>query len=298
MQKSKYIGYEKNQSPFYCLNTKKKLASLLYITDKKLIRIAAQSKTLYLEREVITRSGKVRSIEEPNYQLKRIQKRIEELLKRIKIPDYIHSPGRGKSYITNASVHTNVFAVRSIDIAEYFHSTSEKYIYDFFCRSMRCSSDVAQILADLLTFNNYLPTGSPCSPILSYFSHEEMWSSIYEIVKDSGCNITVYMDDITISGNCISDKLVWEIDKKLRHHNLRINYNKSKHYINKKNCEITGVIISGSELKLPNRQHLKINRVTANLNKPGINDDVRRHQLMQLQGLNAQKDQVEKIINF
>ena len=166
MLKNKQLGYDINQSPFYYLRSKKNLARLLFISESQL-RILTQTDNLYLERDLKSITGEIRRIEEPKMKLKFVQKRIQDILNRIKLPAYIYSPGQGKSYIKNARVHLNNRVVKILDITAYFPSTQAIRVYYFFHKVMNCSSDVAGTITKLLTFNNHLPTGSPSSPILS-----------------------------------------------------------------------------------------------------------------------------------
>jgi retron-type reverse transcriptase len=292
--KNKRLGYDINQSPFYYLRSKKNLARLLFISESQL-EILTQTENLYLERDLKSIAGKTRRIEEPKMKLKSVQKRIQDILNRIKLPDYIYAPGQGRSYIKNAHVHLNNRVVKILDITAYFPSTQAMRVYHFFHKVMNCSSDIAGIITKLLTFNNHLPTGSPSSPILSYFSHMEMWNTIYKLVKSVDCNLTVYMDDVTISGNEVSSRLIWEIKKQFHRAGLHSNGKKEKYYINKQCCEITGVIIkNGVGSILPNRQHLKICKIRRTLVSIDDADDNKMKLSMQLQGLESQKRQIMK----
>jgi hypothetical protein len=108
MPKNKYGGYALNQSPFYCLQSKKKLASILYNNIYK-INLLCRNQNIYKERDITSvTGGNPRHIEEPKFALKQVQKRIAAILKRIEIPEYIHSPKAHRSYITNAKVHVSV----------------------------------------------------------------------------------------------------------------------------------------------------------------------------------------------
>jgi retron-type reverse transcriptase len=291
---NKRLGYDINQSPFYYLRSKKKLASLLYISESGL-KILTQIENLYLERDLKSHTGKIRHIEEPKRKLKFVQKRIQVILNRIKLPEYIYAPGQGKSYIMNAHVHLNNRVVRTLDITAYFPSTQAIHVYYFFHAIMKCSPDVAGIITKLLTLNNHLPTGSPSSPILSYFSHIEMWNTIFQLVKDADCKLTVYMDDVAISGDEVSGHLIWEIKKQFHQAGLHSNIKKEKHYINKQYCEVTGVIIrNGIGLTIPNRQHLKTHKIRRKLMSIDDMNDTKMKLSMQLQGLESQQRQIEK----
>lgn len=297
MPKNKYGGYALNQSPFYCLQSKKKLASILYNNIYK-INLLCRNQNIYKERDITSvTGGNPRHIEEPKFALKQVQKRIAAILKRIEIPEYIHSPKAHRSYITNAKVHVSCLSLRTIDIEKYFPSTSGKHVYWFFHQKMKCSSDVAGILTKLSTFKNHLPTGSPLSPTLSFFSHLDMWNNIDEIVRGENCILSVYLDDIAISGDRVSNKLIWKVKQQLYYAELRSNPKKEKFYNGKKARKITGVIISPDGiLKLPNRQYLKIREVRCDLLRCNDKDTITYLQ-QRLNGLESQAQQIIKANN-
>lgn len=286
------MRYELDQSPFYCLRSKAKLAQLLGVSQDKL-DILTHSEELYFERDCFDpKRGKSRRVEEPKPALKRLQKRIEDLLKRIKLPSYVYAPAKGRSYISNAKVHVNAVVVRSLDIEKYFSSTPARRVYWFFHKRMKCSSDVAGILNKISTFKDRLPTGSPLSPILSFFSHIDMWESIDEITRNANCNVTVYMDDVTISGDYVADELIWQVKKQFHRCGLKSNKKKEKYYVGKSSYEITGIIVTrGGKLRVPNRQHLKAHQIRQALHSE-TESEKRKKLIQSLQGLEAQAQQV------
>lgn len=78
MPKTKKTKYKLDQSPFYYLQTKKKLANLLNLTLSNLTELTL-SKDLYTEKEFFDpQRNKSRLVEKPKPQLKQVQKRIEE----------------------------------------------------------------------------------------------------------------------------------------------------------------------------------------------------------------------------
>jgi hypothetical protein len=287
MPKSEDTQYPLDQSPFYCLRTKRKLAKLLGISINKMTDLT-QSDQLYTEIE-----GK-RLIERPCLSLKNVQKRIANLLARIKLPDFVHAPARKRSYISNARSHIKSLDVVRLDIEKYFLSTPSQRIYWFFHQRMKCSSDVAGVLTKISTFNGHLPTGSPSSPILSYFARLDMWESIETIVNDNKCVLTVYIDDVTISGKHVSGNLIWKIKKKFKRYGLTSNKRKEQHYFNKRSCEITGVVLTrDGHLKAPNRQHLKAHNLRKSLKHETRPEEIKKIK-QRLKGLSSQILQIER----
>jgi len=48
---------------------------------------------------------------------------------------------------------------------------------------------------------------------MSFYAHLNMWEEISEHTRKEGCTLTVYMDDITISGPQVPERLMWKIKK-------------------------------------------------------------------------------------
>ena len=154
---------------------------------------------------------------------------------------------------------------------------------------MRCSSDVASILAQLLTVDGHLATGSSVSPILSFFAFYDMWLNIAQIAKDAGCVLTVYMDDITISGDKVPESVVWAIRKQI--HSRGLLYHKERHYTRGVG-EVTGALIKDGRMIVPNRQRKKAYDTRMKL--AATDDPAEAAKLASsLRGLNEQKKQVE-----
>jgi retron-type reverse transcriptase len=160
---------------------------------------------------------------------------------------------------------------------------------------MKCSPDVAHILTKISTFKNHLPTGSPLSPILSFYTHMGIWDEIFNLVSLDNCILTIYIDDLTISGDTVSDKLIWKIKQKLHSAGLRSNSKKEKNYSKKASREVTGVIISpDGVLKAPNRQHLKIHNLRQ-LIRSSKSEEVSIQLMQKLDGLESQLQQIKKV---
>jgi len=248
--------YPLRQSPFFRLRTRKKLCRHLGIPLNQMKALA--SPDLNYRLWDVEKNGKTRHIESPTFPLKGVQSRIATLLSRIMPPDFLYCPTKGRSYLSNAAQHANSRVIHTLDIAEYFPSTPTERVKSFFRERMECSLDVAAILAALTTISGHLPTGGPASAILSYYANDLMWLKISALTKEAGCVLTVYMDDIAVSGDAVPNELLWNIRKLIRSSHLR--YHKEKHFENKVS-EITGVIIRDGILAVPNRHRLKAHTV-------------------------------------
>ncbi|MGV1906974.1 reverse transcriptase family protein [Agrobacterium cavarae] len=257
--------YALRDSPFFRLRSKAKLANLLYASQEKLLTLS-EGEQRYFEFTKPKKSGGVRKISAPIPPLKAVQSRIADLLRRVTTPNYLFAPVPGRSYADNAAFHVGARSVRLLDIEDFFPSCTVKKAIWFFRNRMECSSDVAVLLANIVTFNGALPQGSPCSPILAYLCYIDMWDEIAKIVENSGCKLSVYADDLTISGASISDSWIWEIKKTLYRHGHRYARSKERS-IRDKPVEVTGVVLLRESVVAPNRQHAKIVKVRNELTR-------------------------------
>lgn len=278
-----------DQSPFYKLRSKARLTSILKISSSELKAHLQSANSDYSEFDLTDSNGKKRHIEEPKPKLKRIHKRIEILLNRVFQPDYLYCPVKRRSYVTNAKQHLTANEISILDIKKYYPSSRASRVFQFFRDEMLCERDVAGALMTLCTFNGHVPTGSPLSPILSFLAHKRMWDRIAVMVKNSGCRITVYIDDLTISGQKVPESLVWAIKQEIK--NTGLLYHKEKSYKGARARKVTGVIIKNGELRIPNRQHLKAHKLRMEATKQ--NDPEKRKELFaRLRGCQSQAEQI------
>ncbi|MBO6603673.1 MAG: RNA-directed DNA polymerase [Roseicyclus sp.] len=282
--------YQLRDSPFFRLRSKARLARLLLVSPKKLKQLAALEGG-YIKFQKPKKNGDMRDISAPIAPLKASQARIADLLSRIAPPDYLFAPVEGRSYVDNAARHIGARSVCLLDIEDFFPScTINKVIWFFRCR-MECSTDVAVILARIVTDGGVLPQGSPCSPILAYFSYIDMWEEIDAAVVAAECTLSVYADDLTISGAIVPEALIWKLKRTLHRHGHRYVSHKERSRRDRP-TEVTGVILTREGVTAPNRQRQKIHLVRDGLRTTKSADQTERLEA-QLRGRLAQLNQID-----
>jgi hypothetical protein len=284
-------SYPLNQSPFFKLRSEKRLAKLLRLDIAELRRLKRNGSQLYTEFSVPKKGGGLRGVENPNRQLKLVQAKIARFLSRISPPDYLFCPVKGRCYVSNAAKHLGQRVVHCLDIRKYFPSTSSKRVFWFFNKIMCCARDIAATLTRIATYKGHLPTGSPLSPILAYFAHVDVWEAVAEICKTEGYVLTVYIDDVTISGVSLSAASIWKIKQAI--HRSGLVYHKEKIFIDRP-AEVTGVIVDGCDILPPNRQLKKLANLRDALRKdmPATAEKKIRESFLGLQG---QIDQIHSL---
>jgi hypothetical protein len=282
--------YELRDSPFFRLRSKAKLARVLQVSPAKLNKLfELEGGYIYFQKP--KKKGGSREISAPIPPLKSVQSRIANLLGRVAPPDYLFAPVGGRSYVDNAAHHIGARSVRLLDIEDFFPSCSINKVIWFFRTRMECSPDVAVILARIVTHNRALPQGSPCSPILAYFAYIDMWEEIDAKVRGAGCILSVYADDLTISGGTVPEAMIWELKQTLYRHGHRYALHKERARRDRP-AEITGVILTRDGVTAPNRQRQKIHAVRGDLRKTKAAEQVKLFEA-QLRGRLAQFNQIQ-----
>jgi hypothetical protein len=201
-------------------------------------------------------NGKPRQIQEPKRQLQWFHGRIHSLLSRVKVPDYLHSAVRGRSYISNAAAHDPSMPAIKIDVKKFFPSVTRAAIFNFFEGPLKCRRDVAGLLADVLTFDAHLPTGSAASPIIAFYAFRPMFDEISQLAATYGITMSCYVDDMTLSGRRATKGTLFEIHKIISRHGLKSH--KAHAFCASQPKVITGVCNTPTGPRVPNKLHLKI----------------------------------------
>lgn len=180
--------------------------SLSYILYKK------PSSEKYKHFEIPKRSGGKRSISSPYPDLMNLQKRLSENLQ-----DCIHEINKSRniqtalshgfrreySIITNANIHRNKRYVFNIDLENFFGTINFGRVRGFFItnRNFELNPAVATVIAQIACYENALPQGSPCSPVISNLIGHILDIRLAALSKQVSCSYSRYADDLTFSTN-------------------------------------------------------------------------------------------------
>lgn len=276
-----------NQSCLYKASSPERLAKMLGTSEAHLRELCALT-VRYREFDIPKANGKSRHCENPVPPLKALHSRIAKALSQIEAPDFLFCPVKGRCYVSNAAAHRQSRVVRCLDIKKFFPSTPSRRVYWFFHNVMGLRKDAAGLITDLTTFEGRLPTGSPLSPILAYFAFFDMWAEVGAFCEARGYVLTVYIDDVTVSGAQVSLSDLWHIKTIIRRFGLE--YHKEKSFIDRP-AEITGVIVHKGMVSAPHRQHRKRKAQSESLRSGSADPLATRHRL---RGLEAQLRQIDR----
>ena len=256
---------ELSSSPFFRLKNKAGLARFLnhkYSSIKELL--AAPERDRYRFLRVGKRKMKRRWAQEPIGENQQMHRRVFQILSQLIRPDYVFSGTKGRSYVKNAREHQGARAILKTDIKKFYQSVLWGDVFRFFRQRLECSAVVAATLSSLCTVSaegdpardkRHLPTGSPVSEVLAYWTFSHMYDLIADECNRSGLRLTIYVDDIAISGNEIPHDFVQRLRKIIGSHGLRAH--KTRVWVGRP-ASITGVIVTLHDCRLPNRRHFEI----------------------------------------
>ena len=283
-------GYTLDQCARYAMKSPTQLAARLG-RSQQFINDRANRPVLYRVWDEKKKGGGVRKIEAPRPDLKAIQKRIATLLQRVLPPEYLYSPVKGRSYVENALAHRDADEVSLLDISDYFGNCKAPAVYRFFGETMKCAPHVAWLLTGLTTREGHLPQGSPCSPILSFYTCLPMWQKIARLVSEAGCKLTVYVDDITVSGSHIPRSLIWQVKCALRASGHAHSPSKERRH-NARAAEITGIIVARDKVCVPHRHYKKMQDARL-ASLTAIDESDRAHQRARARSLEGQVQRIK-----
>ncbi len=165
----------------------------------------------YVSFEIPKRGGGKRLIKAPEPRLALLQRRLasllydclDELKKGAPPPrrSLAHGFERGRSIITNASLHKRRRYVLNLDLEDFFPSINFGRVRGFFLKDKHFALQpkVATVIAQIACHENELPQGSPCSPVVSNLIGHLLDSRLARFAKIHKCTYSRYADDITFS---------------------------------------------------------------------------------------------------
>lgn len=149
--------------------------------------------------EVPKRAGGTRTIDAPEGDLKAVQHTIlRRVLRRLSAHPAAHAFEAGRSIVTNALPHVRKPVVITLDLRDFFPSTTAGRVHKYL-RVIGWSRVAAAELVRLTTHEGGLPQGAPTSPRLSNLVNVQMDHRLARLAETLGGAYTRYADDLTFS---------------------------------------------------------------------------------------------------
>lgn len=230
------------------------------ITARTLHYLSISKDTRYREFNIPKKNGTQRTINAPDYPLRRIQQLLNALLQ-IVFEKSVHYNTNGflinRDIVRNATPHVNKKYLLNIDIENYFPTIEFRRVKTvlglspFNLREDR--EGVAFVIANICTQNGVLPQGAPTSPILSNIVTQKLDRRITKFCLSHKVRYSRYADDLSFSCNqsVMDESFVEEIAAIVTSERFVINVSKTRLQTTNERQEVTGIIVN---------QKLNVNR--------------------------------------
>lgn len=188
------------------------------------LALSIEAGELYLE-STFERRGKSRLIEKPDKgPLQEVQRRIQSFLESASrdLPTEVHGFVRGRSIVTNATMHLGATYLIQTDIKSFYMSVTRNMVFEAFVR-IGIGSEASDLLSRLVCRNNHLPTGTRCSPVVSNLVMHDIDAACKDLAALHQATYTRYADDITFSGDALKADLIESISEIVLRNKLSLN---------------------------------------------------------------------------
>ncbi len=246
--------------------------------DKKLnilYSIANNPKKYYTTKYILKRNGTKRKLLIPNKYLKSIQKNIlKNVLNGLTPSKYVTSYLKNKGLKENAYPHQNKKIILKLDIKDFFNSIDFELIYNAL-PSYIFPPSIKVLLIKLCTYDDYLPQGSPTSPMLSNLVLKNFDNYIGDYCFKRNINYTRYCDDLTFSGDFNPKILKNKVECFLETLGFNLNNKKTKIITKSERQIITGLVVN-EKINVPKNYKKKIRQEMYYLKKYGIESHLKK----------------------
>ncbi len=211
---------------------------------------------------------------------------------KVAVKEEAHGFIKGKSIVTNASLHTGRDVVVNIDLKDFFPTLSYKRVKGMF-RSFGYSEHISIILALLSTepeadevvldektyyvakTDRFLPQGAPTSPMITNIIAKRLDARLAGAARVYGYTYSRYADDMTFSSTDNSQwslgQLLWFIRKVIVEEGFTLHPDKVRIMHKSRHQEVTGITVN-SKAGISRKKIKQFRALLFQIEKDGIED--------------------------
>jgi hypothetical protein len=176
-----------------------KLARILQLPAQELPTLRMGRCYHYRPFSIAKHDGRERRILAPSPALKELQRRLlHNYLATLPVHPAATAFVSNASIVTNAQRHAGQALIATLDLADFFESTSADRVRTFFLKQ-GWRGQALGCLMRLCVYKNGLPQGAPTSPALSNLVNLDLDKALHMLAHRSGAIYTRYGDDLTFS---------------------------------------------------------------------------------------------------
>jgi hypothetical protein len=223
-----------------------RLARLLKVSVSELEQIQIGPRYHYRPFAIQKADGRERRILASSPALKQLQR---QLLRKhlLKLPVHPAATAfrKGSSVVKNARQHLGRALVATVDLEDFFETTSAPRVRGFFLANGWWAEALTTLMR-LCVYRGGLPQGAPTSPALSNVVNHEMDSRLSQISSRGRAHYTRYGDDLTFSWkqSHLPSNFQVNIENVLREYGYRVQPRKAWKVTRiEDEPEVTGVVL-------------------------------------------------------
>lgn len=246
------------------------LSKILNIDHLGFVKIINSPESFYRSFKIRKAKGGYRNIVAPYPSLQSCQRWIyKNILLKLDVHSSAHGFVKGRSIFSNASLHLNQKALLKLDLKDFFPSIPINWVISLFS-SLGYPHNISFYLASLCCYEGALSQGAVTSPYISNVLLRSLDKRLKSLASKYELNYSRYADDMTFSGAYIPHKFIDIVDAVITDFGLRLNEEKNRLHTKPGKRIVTGLSVSGDELRLPRAYKRKLKQEVFYIRKYGL----------------------------
>ena len=263
------------------------LLKQLRVGESRLNNILANKPKYYFRIPKKKKDGSDREVYDTHPPLKSILRTItDEILDRVKYPGYLHGSLRKRSASTNVKCHVGARHKIQMDIKDFFPSITKDHVFALFRYGFQFSKKVSRTLAEITTFNDTLPQGSPASSHIANWVLWDVEDGLVKVFSARGYRYTRHVDDIAVSSlrkisNAEKSEIIKRVNSLITCKGFNVKHKKTKLSGPNDTKELVGLVVGAEKPNIPKKY---VSAVRAEIEKLSPQDEDYDKNLRSLKG--------------
>ena len=241
------------------------------------------------------RPGRYRYIQDPIDALKNTQKNIlARFLRPVPVMAHIGAYIEGRSCRDTAVQHVGKGVIVSLDIKDFFPSVRRSMVKRYLHRRLGYGYRVASLLAELMTYSNFVPQGAPTSGLIANLvANDRFDHRILRDLKelDPQWTYTRYSDDIDISHPEVQEPdrlttVIALVRDAIENSGFKLNQKKTKVEPRWKRQKVLGMVVN-EKVNIPRYEYMRTRSIIHNCLVDGFDNQYERAGMKSVSGLKS-----------
>lgn len=217
----------------------------LGIPAKTLYAVSNRLGSHYRKKRIPKRDGGERTLTIPDEILKKIQRRIADvLLTAMPVSRFAMAYRFGGSILKNAAPHVNQPVVLKLDILHFFDSIRYSDVKEKVFPGEIYSEQNRVLLTMLCYHQDALPQGAPSSPAITNILMQDFDERLGQWCRERKIAYTRYCDDMTFSGDFEPKNVIAFVRKELLTRGFLLNEQKTRIHRAGQRQIVTGIVVN------------------------------------------------------